>query len=66
MQNADSGRVLEYLFVAYLNEKFVNSSDNDMKVLHDIRYYLVLFIALFFYIRLSFTLIYRNPGKGAS
>jgi len=43
MQNADSGRVLEYLFVAYSNEKFVNSSDNDMKVLHDIRYYLALF-----------------------
>ena len=35
-QNTGSGQVLEYLFVAYSNEQFRNSSDNDMKVLHSI------------------------------
>ena len=35
-ENAHSGQVLEYLFVAYSSEQFRNSSDSDMKALHDI------------------------------
>jgi hypothetical protein len=34
--NANSGQVLEYLFVAYSNEQFQNSSDSDMTSLHNI------------------------------
>ncbi|KAK0612126.1 hypothetical protein B0T14DRAFT_441010 [Immersiella caudata] len=35
-QNAESGEVLEYLFVAYSNEQFRNSSNADMESLHQI------------------------------